>query len=144
MKGYSKILFAHNFFEEPGIESAWAKKVELGYQLDNILFYAKNYALNDIINAKEIDGALYVNELIQESGHSTVRVLLENLEDVQNLRNELESMGCSTELSNLPKLVALDIPPEVSYSHIQAYLDQGMEDEKWEYQEAAIATNRKP
>ena len=144
MKGYSKILFPHDFFDEPGVESAWAKKVELGYQLDNILFYAKNYALNDIIEAKEIDGVLYADELIQESGHSTVRVLLDNTEDVQSLRTELESMGCSTELSNLPKLVALDIPPEISYSHIQGYLDRGMEDGKWEYQEAAIATNRKP
>lgn len=144
MKGYSKILFSHDFFNEPGIESAWAKKVELGYQLDNILFYAKNYALNDIIKTKEIDGVLYADELIQESGHSTIRVLLENAEDVQRLRAELESMGCSTELSNLPRLIALDIPPEISYSHIQAYLDRGMEDGKWEYQEAAIATNRKP
>ncbi|WP_238750875.1 DUF4265 domain-containing protein [Neolewinella maritima] len=144
MEDYSKILFPHDFFEEPGVESAWAKKVNTGYQLDNILFYAKNYALNDIIEVKELGGALYAKDVIRESGHSTIRVLVDDAKKVQSLRAELESMGCASELSNLPTLIAVDVPPTVSYSFVQNYLNQGLQDGEWEYQEAAIATNRKP
>jgi len=138
-----KILFSHSAFGEEGIESAWAIKVDNGYQLDNILFYAKNFAWQDVVSVEERDGALYVTGLVQENGHSTVRVLLSNAESRPRLIEELETMGCSSEGSNLEVLIAVDIPPTVDYSVVRAYLEKGLSEEKWEYQEACIATNHR-
>ena len=70
---YVKILFRHTAFDEDGIEGAWAMKVGQYYQLDNILFYAKEFSLGDLIDVEEIKGELWVKGLTQESGHSTAR-----------------------------------------------------------------------
>lgn len=140
MDNYSKILFKHNAFEEEGIESAWAVKIGNNYQLDNILFYAQEYSLNDIIAVDDIDGELYVSALVEESGHSTTRILFDDTAIVESTRDILKGKGCSSELSNYEKLIAVDIPPLVSYKELKKYLEQGEKEGKWEYQEACIST----
>ena len=83
---YVKILFKHCAFNEDDesdcedIESAWAKVEGDSYVLDNILFYAREYSLGDVISAVEKDGDLYASGLIRESGHSTIRVLFYDIE----------------------------------------------------------------
>ena len=143
MEGHIKIFFKHSAFGEESIESAWAKKVENGYELDNILFYAKNYSWRDIVSVEEVEGELYVTGLVQETGHSTVRVLFTDASEVSKIREELKKLGCSSELSNMDNLIAVDVPPKVSYSVIRDYLDKGELKGKWEYQEACIASNHK-
>ena len=138
-KGYIKVLFTHDSFED-GLEGAWAKKVGDAYMLDNILFYAKEFSWGDIISIKEIDGENYVDELIKESGHSTVRVLFKSEDIVQRVRTELRALGCSSEMSNYNKLISVDIPPEVKYYIVRHFLTSGESLDKWEYQEACIST----
>lgn len=141
MENHVKISFIHDAFGDESIERAWAIKVENGYQLDNILFYAKDFSFGDIVSVIESNGELLVSSLIEENGHSTLRVLLANEEMVPFVREELKHYGCSTELSNMKNLIAVDIPPNVSYKEIREYLDKGEVEEKWEYQEACIASN---
>tara|TARA_B100000949_G_scaffold182403_1_gene163689 strand:- start:1535 stop:2047 length:513 start_codon:yes stop_codon:yes gene_type:complete len=143
MENYVKLLFSHDALGEGSVESAWAQKVEKGYQLDNILFYAKNYSWKDIVSAEEINGELFATGLVEEKGHSTVRVLLSDASEVPKLREEIKNFGCSSELSNVENLVAIDIPPSVSYDKVRAYLEKGEDDGRWEYQEACIASNQK-
>ena len=136
-----KVLFKHDAFEEENVEGAWTKQIGENFMLDNILFYAKEYSWGDIISAEEIDGELYAKDLIEESGHSTVRILLSKESLVKPVRAELEKLGCSSELSNYKKLVSVDIPKIVKYSIIRSYLDSGEQMEKWEYQEACLSSN---
>ena len=139
---HTKILFEYEDSEgDYSIESAWALQIGSNYQLDNILFYASEYSLGDIVSAEEREGELYVTGLIQESGHSTIRILFTREESVADTRSELEALGCSSEISNLPFLVAVDIPPNISYSKIKQFLGNGVEKEKWGYEEACIAHN---
>lgn len=142
-ENYVKLLFKHDAFEGNDIEVAWAVKEADYYKLDNILFYAKEFSWGDLIKAKSINDELYADALVKESGHSTVRVLFENVDDVQPTRNRLKSLGCDSELSNYEKLVAVDIPSTVYYSDIAAYLNEGEKAGKWEYQEACISTHHK-
>ena len=142
-ENHLKILFRHDAFEGNDIESAWATREGEFYKLDNILFYAKEFSWGDLIKAKLINDELYVDVLVKESGHSTVRILFENVNDVQSTRDQLKSMECDSELSNYEKLVAVDIPPSVYYSDIVKYLDEGEKVDKWEYQEACISTHHK-
>jgi hypothetical protein len=99
-----------------GIESLWAVEVdENRYRLDNVPFYATEYALGDIVEAEERDGANYVVGLVQASGHSTVQILFNQVEDVEPTTLALHAMGCATEGSHLPTLISVDVPPDVSY-----------------------------
>lgn len=143
MSNYRKILFNHTAFDIDSIESAWGVEVNEGYRLDNILFYTQNYSWNDIVSIQEKEGDLYVTGLLEEGGHSTINVLFKNDNEVKQVRRELKELGCDSELSNSPNLIALDIPPNTDYSTIKNYLDKGELAERWEYQEACLSSNHR-
>ena len=132
-------------FEIPGddpdsrdVESVWAVPHHNGYMLDNIPFYAKGFSYKDVISVNEFNGQLYADELIAASGHSTVRIWFSDEKDVASAREELNAMGCSSEISDLSRLVAVDIPPEIVYEKIQKYLVYGESTGKWDYEEACL------
>lgn len=135
-----KMLFEYEDFENQyALESMWVFSTQLGYKIDNIPFYVKGFAYGDIVSAKELEGELYANELVKESGHSTIRILFNSIEEVSGVREYLKNLGCESEISDLPILVAVDIPPSVAYNNIKTYLDIGEEKDLWSYQEACIA-----
>lgn len=140
MKQY-KIYFEYknDLEKEHEIESAWAEKIGEHYKLDNILFYAKEYSLGDIVSVKNINNELIVQSLIKESGHSTVRVFFHQPEIIQKTLEDLQTLGCSFEISNIKELVAIDIPRELDYALIKNYLDLGEKLDNWAYEEACIA-----
>jgi hypothetical protein len=136
-----KIIFEHhnNANDEYELESAWASKVGDSYKLDNILFYAPEYSWGDIVSVEDRNGELFVTGLVQESGHSTVRILFNDQQDVQSVRDHLKNIGCDSEISNIPTLVAVDIPPQVDYEKVRKFLDEGVRSERWGYEESCLA-----
>ena len=135
-----KIIFEYqDASDHYALESAWADKIVDHYKLDNILFYAPEYSLGDIVSVEERNGELYVTGLVEASGHSTVRILFNNQNDVQSTRDKLKSMGCESELSNISTLIAVDIPPNIPYEKIRDFLIEGEENEKWGYEESCLA-----
>ena len=135
-----KVIFEYEDFEgNYALESAWAIKVEGGYQLDNILFYASEYSLGDVVSTQNREGELYVTGLVIESGHSTIRMLFNDENIVASTRDILSSLGCDSEISNIPNLIAVDIPPNIAYSKIKTFLAEGVNSEKWGFEEACIA-----
>jgi hypothetical protein len=77
-------------------------------------------------------------QLLEASDHSTVRICFADEKEVQRVRDALKSMGCSTELSDQPCLVAVDVPPKIQYENIRSYLDKGKADGRWDYEEACL------
>lgn len=140
MKGHSKLRFRfQNSAGEDETETMWAIKRDDGYELDNIPFYVKELALGDIVDARpDADGALWYSELIRPSGHSTIRLWFSREEDVESVREALRQMGCASEGSDLRRLVAVDVPPDVPYEKVKAFLDQGEAAGRFEYQEACL------
>lgn len=120
------------------IESLWAVPETRGYRLDNIPFYARGFACGDIVRAaRDADGQLLCSGVVLPSGHSTIRLWFAGPLEVQEVRNTLLSMGCTSEL-NHTRLVAVDIPPEVHYSAIQAYVEAQKSAGVFEYEEACL------
>ncbi len=122
------------------VERMWA--VPLGdarYRLDNIPFFALGVSAEDVVIATARDGELVFESLAAEGGHSTVRVMCESESDVTPARESLREMGCSSELSHIPRLFAVDIPPEVNYAKVRAYLLGGRDKGKWDVQESCVA-----
>jgi hypothetical protein len=121
-------------------ESMWATPADEGlYRLDNIPFFARGVAYEDIISAvRRDDGTLGFVKVIQPSRHSTLRVIVYEDSEVPALRHELETLGCDTELSHIPNLFAVDVPPSVSLDAVRHLLDAGNVSERWEYEEACL------
>jgi hypothetical protein len=130
----------------------WARRVSDGlYQIDNVPFFVRGISNSDII-AAVVDSRreLRFKALVEPSEHSTIRVILfQDSADkravsdrVRELRDQLSKLGCTTELSHLPGLVAVDVPPSVGLDPVIAMLAWGEEQQLWEYEEGSI--RRKP
>jgi hypothetical protein len=140
---YKKILFEHENAPEGGygIESAWAIPEGDNFKLTNILFYAPEYSWGDVVSVENREGELFVTGLIQESGHSTVRIIFYKSDEVHDTIEYLISIGCDAEISNIPTLISVDIPAEISYKQVKEFLEGGRNLSKWDYEEACIAHN---
>jgi hypothetical protein len=138
---HSKILFKYDESTEGSyeVESVWAVPDGQNYKLDNIPFYARGVALDDlVIAAAEDDEVLWYRGVVRPSGRSTIRLWFSRVEDVQTVRDELRKLGCASEISNLPRLVAVDIPSSISYAAIKGFFDRGEAAGQFEYEEACL------
>ncbi|WP_316835069.1 DUF4265 domain-containing protein [Pedobacter nutrimenti] len=141
--GFVKIKFTYTFDEgyEDQIESMWATPCGLNYKLENIPFYVKEFALGDVICTKTCDGELYVDDLVEESGSSTIQIVFFEKTIVQKTRQELKVLGCDSEISDKPHLIAVDVPKSVNYKNsIVPYLENGFRQDLWDYQEACLSS----
>ena len=133
-----KVLFDVEGDGGTQLESMWAVPVDGGYRLDNIPFYVRGFASGDVVSATpDPDGLLRSTGLVCASGHSTVRLWFADAGDVQKVRDELRAMGCDTEL-DLPRLVAVDVPPSIPYERIRTYLDEKERAGVFEYEEGCL------
>ncbi|WP_084737204.1 DUF4265 domain-containing protein [Cystobacter ferrugineus] len=120
-------------------ETMWVIKREDGYEIDNIPFYVTGLAAGDIVSAQpDTGGVLWYSELVRPGGHSTIQLWFSRQEDVEPVRAALRQRGCASEVSDLPRLVAVDVPPDVPYEDIKAFLEQGERAGQFEYQEACL------
>src|SRR5688500_13355 len=129
-------------------EGVWAKPLGDGrYEVANAPFYAYGVSLRDVVTARPSGDGEYVrDDVVEPSGHSLVRVKVRRrgLEDdeverrVARWRSELDSMGCGSELSNLPTLFSVDVPPEVDYAPVRARLDEGAGTGEMGFEEANL------
>jgi hypothetical protein len=142
MKKQCKLLFEVEYDENEVIkETVWATNLGKNeYCVDNIPFYIKSVALGDIFSATIKDDFLYGDDLIKPSGNSTIRILFDDVSLVQITRDILEkTYNCTSELSNLANLIAINIPLNEDYGVIKKYLQNGEDSEKWQYEEGCLS-----
>lgn len=143
MEQHEKILLEYAGVA-PGsreIESVWATPVAEGFVIDNIPFRAQGIALGDLISAeKDEDGMLHFRTVVRPSGHSTVRLWFSKAHEhlVPAVRKELRQRGCRSELSDLPRLVAVDVPPDIPYEQVKEYFVQCERNGFFEYEEGCL------
>ena len=120
------------------VESVWAIPKERDYEINSIPFYVKGIALGDLVRADPAeDGALEFRSVLRRSGHSTYRILLlkKDTSDPQKTIDELIRLGLSVE-SDLDILLSVDVPPDIDESFIRSYLFKGIDEGRWEVEEA--------
>src|ERR1051326_6512587 len=111
-----KIIFEYkDANDEYALESAWAEKTDKGFKLANILFYAPGYSWGDVVSVEDRNGELYVTGLIEESGHTTLRIIFFKNDIIKETMERLQQLGCNYEGSNIPTLMSVDVPPSVDY-----------------------------
>ncbi|MCR8648032.1 DUF4265 domain-containing protein [Leptospira interrogans] len=120
-------------------ESIWVIANEEGYIIDNIPFYVKEIAIGDLVSAtQDSNGHLWFSQLLKPSGHSTIQIWFSDISTLSEIRSKLSQLGCSSEISEIPQLIAVDIPPNVDYSIVQGFLEEGEKNGLFEYQEACL------
>ena len=140
MSEHTKIRFTYeNSDGGIEIESMWTIERENGYEIDNIPFYVESLAVGDLIAARRDEsGLLWFARMIKPSRHTTIQVLFNRAEDVAPFRSLLRQMGCESEGSDIPELIAVDVPPTVKYEEVKKLLDEGEHEGRFEYQEACL------
>lgn len=124
-----------------GYESVWAARLPDGtYQIDNIPWYTYDAACGDIVATQDVDGELFFSALVQPSGNSLVRVIVYNTNDIMDLHEQLQALGCKTEL--MGKLLAVHVPATASYAPIFQYLMRGQDGGRWTFEEAVLCHER--
>ncbi|HEY1214981.1 MAG TPA: DUF4265 domain-containing protein [Bryobacteraceae bacterium] len=120
-------------------ESLWAKEIELGlYSIDNIPIFVKGISSEDVVEAEENEGELRYKRLVRPSANSVFRLYLSDIADVPAVRESFRKLGCESEQSHIPKLVAVEIPGNVAIEPVAALLDEGAVSGRWEYEEGVL------
>ncbi|GAA4024319.1 DUF4265 domain-containing protein [Hymenobacter glaciei] len=109
------------------------------YALDNIPFFVESYSYKDVVYAIPEDGRLLVQDLIEESGHSTLQIISFKSDRISAVQKHLQTLGCSWEGSHLPNYFSVDVPAQVKYGPIKSYLKRQEKQEVLAYREACLA-----
>lgn len=145
MKKYKIIVtyYQENTLSE---EYLWAIKVNDAYVVDNIPFFSPNIAYQDLISVEQDEGVFYYDNLLQESGNSTIQVIFlvdKSKEREICLMKRLEAMSCLWEGFDGGKLYAVCVTKTTTYSHVKALLDQELSHGTLDYKEACVSNYHK-
>jgi hypothetical protein len=125
-------------------EVVWADRTESPDEvlLANILSFAAWISLGDRIRVKPRDDGRYdFVRLVQESGHSTIR-LRTDPETVLDIWDRLIGFGCQFEVCG-PGFLGVDIPPEADWVALTQWLAAEQEADRLDYEEGAISTTHR-
>ena len=107
-------------------ERLWAAKtkVKLHLEVRNVPFYVRNVAYGDVVLVRPDNERreIVYERLISESGHSTVRLLINDPDSRWTLEKLLSAVDATWEMGRSDSYWAVDIKPEVNYSALRAAL----------------------
>ncbi|MBN9284088.1 MULTISPECIES: DUF4265 domain-containing protein [unclassified Flavobacterium] len=133
-----KIKFVYKDLEgNIAIESVWAEKHGDFYKIKNVPFFAPNIAFDDIISVEYDDEELFFDEIIEESGNSTIQIIVFNESLIPEITGEIERFNCGWEGSHLKGYISVNVPKDVSYLGLKQFLDSKSND--LDYKEACLA-----
>ena len=121
------------------VETLWASQVGPDlFRLDNIPFYAREVSSEDVVRTEVKFGRNVFQEVVHPSTNSVFRIFVTAESDVPAARASFKYLGCESELSNIPKLFAVEVPGIVPFGPVATLLDDGLEGKRWEYEEACL------
>jgi hypothetical protein len=142
MDNHEKVYFVQKIDEGKfETESLWCIRNGDYYIVDSIPFIAKRISLGDTIKAEyDVDDKIfYFEDFIAVSGNTTVRLYFDEFSTIESVREELNNYGCESEVLPQRKIVAVNVPKEVSYKPIKQYLEDGEQSGRWVYEESCLA-----
>jgi hypothetical protein len=124
--GYVRLLVSLE--RDPGVEGQeeewlWAEPLGSGrFRLESTPFFAYGLSHGDLVRASDGGDMPRLSEVERKSGHRTLRLALDERQDldrpeIQKFLDELLTMGCTYEAMP-PKIVALDVPPNVDVASV--------------------------
>lgn len=143
-----KIVFRLNSgdWHRSASESVWAAPVSTDgatplYRIENSPFHSKEASYHDTVNATSEEGNLYFSRVVLKGGHSTYRLLLDDLSDLfESWWSKLSEMGCSYENGeeNGKILLSVDVPPAADIFAVYKALEGGEAIGIWQFEEGHV------
>ena len=111
----------------PEDEWLWAEPLGSGrFRVESTPFFAYGLSHGDVVRAAERTDLPRLEEVERKSGHRTMRIALDagwdlDRGEVQRFLDGLLTLGCTYEAMP-PKIVALDLPPDVDVAEVVSRL----------------------
>ena len=119
-------------------EGIWAVPFGVGhFKIDNIPFYAKNLSCDDVVEVEYQNNAYVFKRVIQRSENSTIRIILYDLADEEDVRSALSLMNCTIEGTGTAGLIAVNVP-KASLKRVQLFLNDAASREMLDFEEGAL------
>jgi hypothetical protein len=141
MNDSKKVFFVQEIQEgEYETESIWCNIDGDNFIIDNIPFIAKRISLGDTIKAEfdEDENRYYFDDFVSTSGNTTVRIFFYNDDLIKSTREWLNNSGCESEVLPARSIVAVNIPKDVNFTPIRAFLEEGEQKDQWVYEESCL------
>ena len=130
----------------PPVPSEGLRVEDLGdgtYRVTEVPFFVLNIGLGDVVRAEVggIEKVLWAGERVSWGGHQTVRVNPRRDTGGPDCAEVLElfgGLGVGGETLEEYALVALDVPPGVDPVPVKRLLDEGLQAQRWWFEEACI------
>ncbi|HEY9007374.1 MAG TPA: DUF4265 domain-containing protein [Ohtaekwangia sp.] len=123
------LVYVEEIDKEYQTEMVKAEKVGDYYRIPTFLFSQKHLAIGDLISVETEDSIHYVDDIIEKSGNTTIRILVKDKVKSPDLFKKMTDSGAILHaLKGSDILVALDIPNKLDYNAIRNLLDLGQED----------------
>jgi hypothetical protein len=110
--------------------------IEVGdhrFRLDAVPAFAFGVAKGDVVRVERYEGDLWIVELLEPSGHSTVRLIGLGTNSVETPRGALEDLGCATANTVIDGMISVDVPPSVEFETVYEYLMRGQATSTWDF-----------
>ncbi len=128
--------------QDASTETLWAEPLGNDlFRLQNSPFAAYGVSYLDVVRAVGVD-IPDVIEIVENSGHSTYRVLLKagviDTDKFAYYWQKLEDIGCTYEGAD-SKLLSIDVPASTNIFKAYALLESGESAGVWDFEEAKCA-----
>jgi len=141
-----KILFRFysDVLEKWTVETLWSTAVDVErgwYRVDNIPFYAKSIACDDIVFAQydADEQFLTFRDVVQPSGNSTIQiVVMDPGLETKGIRALFDALGCSSEEFQ-ERYFVIDVPARLLYRPVKSLLDELFANDSIDYSEACLS-----
>jgi hypothetical protein len=123
-----------------GAESLWAKRLSNGnFELDNIPFYVYEIASGDEISAEiQSDGKFWFSSLIRSKGNSVFRIIVNDDDKLNFVRQSLLDLGCPSEVNQHARLIALEVVVDQDISPLLRFLMTNKNSGYFDFEEGVL------
>ncbi|MFF4518830.1 DUF4265 domain-containing protein [Streptomyces mirabilis] len=126
------------------VERLWGEKTGVKFEIRimNTPFFVRGIAFGDLVHVRPDNERreLVFEKFTQESGHSTVRIILMREGSRERVEAKLRESECSWELAHsFGNYMAVDIPATVEYRGPREWLQEQVAAGEIEIQESAIS-----
>jgi hypothetical protein len=123
-------------FPPADVESLWARRIDsTHYRLDNVPFFARGVACEDVVEVRDVDGTLWFLRVTEEGGHGTIRVFIYDEPRLERIKDSVRGFGCDVEQSHIPGYFSVDVAPNSKKQELLAFLRKEEEAEAIGYEE---------
>ncbi len=110
------------------------------YKVTNVPIHVLGLARGDDICAERGQGGpLEFVRHVRHGGHSTLRVIVAELDDVDAVAETVRSFGAVVQDTYIPQLLCVDVPADVDMTPIMAWLTDADASERIDWEEGVVA-----